>query len=286
MSSAWWQEQAPLLATRYDHLLHSLFAFASLHIASLRPAEAGTYVAISAQYRDRALQTLAHQFARSQRMEAERADVWFWSSSIIGMIHLAEYHQKAIAERPAPTALLLKLTDLWRGANNIAKLTERLGDMRSHPNVRPMVARAEDQATESTDRQLKDVTSRTKTILRFSDIFDADFKRTCITALDNLLKAVQCRLQGPDDFGGILSWFVCLDSDIREEVADVEEESVNVKATRLLLVLYGAALSLLRDLWYVKDFGQKLVEELTPVTPLADRETVKIVNWAREQVCP
>lgn len=52
-----------------------------------------------------------------------------------------------------------------------------------------------------------------------------------------------------------------------------------------IIVFYGVALHIIKDTWYIQGLGAMLVESLTPGIPCKNKQKVRLVNWAREQIC-
>lgn len=278
MSSAWWQETFPMLGARHEHLLYAVFSFTSLHIAHLRLMEAEQYTARATGYRDVVLKMLPALFSETD-LGPEQAKALFWSSAFVGLISLAMYRHISPQERQTPTRLLLELATLWKGAETVGEIHTALfwtpdgtDDYNAPiPKSGPKAQHtAFDSILSSVRISLRDETG--------SGIEEHLLDRY-VSAIDDLALAVRA-LESEGSFAGILSWPACLDKEILEHLSHSGDPSLN-----MLFVIYGVALHIINDIWYIQDLGASLIQELTAAIPLSDKERVRLVNWAREQVC-
>lgn len=283
MPQSWWQESLPLLAIRHDHLLYALFAFTSLHLASLRTGKYVDYVVASASYRDRAVRILPHYFSPDQ-LEPEQLEACFWSSCMIGLVHLAEHQLSPESQQlKGAKCMLLELARLWRGADNVGEMSGAVGGAFRHSNHYPESRRTTTDSPRPIDDEWSSTLSKAKERVENAFGLDLDTRGLYVGAIDDLGVAVH---ESTDQrTWAILSWIACLDNKILEVLAQDGGEAVGNIVATFVLLLYGPALHLIRDLWYIRDLGEKLVEELTPKIPLKDRKIIMVVNWAREQVC-
>lgn len=179
--------------------------------------------------------------------------------------------------------MLLELARLWRGADNVGEMSETVGGAFRHSNHYPESRRTITDIPRTIDDEWSSTLSKAKERVNNAFNIDLDTRGLCKGAIDDLEVAVH---ESPDQrTGAILSWIACLDNRILEILAQDEGATAENTVANFVLLLYGPALHLIRDLWYIQDLGEKLVEELTPKIPLKDRKVIMVVNWAREQVC-
>jgi hypothetical protein len=107
----------PEQGLEHDFLLDVIFSFTALHIAASRPHDAERYIAVAVRYRDRGIARIAPNVAEPSE------DVivpMFWFSVLIGMVTIAT---TVVTRERGPNVFimtLVKLTQLWRGADAIA----------------------------------------------------------------------------------------------------------------------------------------------------------------------
>ena len=267
-----------MLAARHEHLLYAMFSFTSLHIAHLRPTEAAQYTTRATGYRDQALKILPALFSETD-LGSEQAKALFWSSAFIGLISLAMYQQISPQDRQTPTKLLLELATLWKGSDTVGSIhtaSSWISDGTDHYSVPTPISEPNAQYT-AFHTLLSSVrnSSRIQTGAGSEECLVDKY----VAAIDDLGLAVSA-LESEGSFAGILSWPACLDKEILGYLSISGDSSVSI-----LFVVYGVALHMMKDTWYIQDVGAGLVQELTAAIPLSDREKVRLVNFAREQVC-
>lgn len=274
MSTTWWQETLPKLAFSNDHLLSALLSFTSLHIAQFRPSDANQYVATAVNYRDRALHLLTPLLGNILQDQAEAC---FWASALIGLITLAMHNtSSSAAGRQTPQTLLLELATLWRGSDNVDK-AHASGTAAASPSYHS--PHPDFPTSNLRDAELDAALLRTRDCIRKDASLAPSAQSQYTKAVEDL--AMACALlESEGSFSGLLSWLPCLEPHILDDF-----ESSHPTAA-LIGICYGTALHALRHLWYIKDLGRRLVHDLTPAVPLDDPDRVKLVNWARERVCP
>ncbi|USW55786.1 hypothetical protein Slin15195_G091050 [Septoria linicola] len=225
-------------------------------------------------------------------LNGEAAEACFLSSAFVGLIHMALYQSEA--GQKSARAMLVGLAGLWRGAACVSRaFTSSHANASIAKQIWPVPS-----PSGSMTRHVSDYTIMSQRLkIHIESLLDEAQRRDqngvpprrhmLLIAADDLEAAVD-EYKSRTSTSGILSWFSCPNAGILELFSaryGGNMVSEMAQMVHLLAAFYGVALNLLKTTWYIGDLGRRLVQEATSFVSTTDLEAVRLMNWAREEVC-
>lgn len=273
-----WQQRIPVLAMNHDCLLYAMLCFTSLHMDSKMIGDAGEFLCLAHDYRQRSLEALSLAL---RQQDGANGEAMFWASTFIGLITLALHHVPADVPS-SPLQLMLEVSALWRGSATI-KNSHKALDAMSLRSLR------DGHHQSSSDSIVTTSCERTNDLTHLLDLLRGCIQSSQILAashntniyldsLDQLSSAINEPHTKAINTSTI-GWIACVDKEVVNQMRAKEPIAC------LIGMIYGFGLHRLRNVWYIQNLGMELIQELTVAIPLSTKQWTTIANKVRDMVC-
>ena len=286
-----WQVLVPRMALKHDFLLHTLFAMSALELAdTAESAPAQDYVHAALDYQSLSSSGLRNELSSIdlKAVPQEQHQALYAASSILMILALAlPRFLKQPSERTEMLESMLTYIELLKGL--VVVFYSRNKDHRDDPlmanyktwdelPVKPI----DSSVKEALDRLIalnEEVHGFARTDHRTPELQAMTYHAACRKAIFYLQECWE-RCSSPDTRGYMLAFLLQAGEDFI--MALKEKEAVAV----LITMHWGVLLeSQSYDIWWARDVGKSLVEELSDILGLPDNEnSMAGLRWTREQV--
>lgn len=264
-----WKNQIPKLAMKQKFLMHLLFSVTALHMASLDPEKRSSYVDKALRHHNVALPHFSSQFTTVIKENSASmfvgATLIVVSSLNIALAHLAHEPPAAVDEMFGIFILLRGLT-LVNGEKWEWVLESEIAPLFANRELGNSIFLSDDIAgpLESfrSDCQLK------------SEPIDRITYLDAIEGLESCFKILSDKTQ---DFGMVLKWPIGVSKEYMALLSSHRPMAL------VVLAYYGVILHEMRDIWWVSEWGVKLVQG---VYHMLDDEWKVMIEWPLKRILP
>lgn len=283
----------PRLGLEHPFLLDALFAFTSLHLAYLKPAEAQVRIVDASRYHSQALAYCRQQLPM---LSAAECQAMFHCSAALGMMALAfRAVDTDIQADSRPTETAHQLAHLWRGTVYILRTSSDLLDADTYHTLFPprnvsntsrekLPSEVEGflgilRRRASQEGQSQPTTPRCDQLLTaFSpgnvSTGEPDAGTEHFAAIDSLEEVFAVYNHEPNR---ILAWLVLVGPLFMDALAGQQPLACAIT------LLWSITFRKLECKWWTTGFRQQLVEELVPIVSGVDSELAELAAWVQSQ---
>lgn len=255
-----------------DFLLDVIFSFTALHIAAFRPHDAERYIAVAVRYRDRGIARIAPYVAEPSE---EVVVPMFWFSVLIGMVTIA---MTVVTRDRSPNAFILtlvKLAQLWRGAEAIAQRAETMGG--GEEIIVALRVRSERGGLQRTSEVAVKLEPNIENHI-------AELERHVRGASQMYADSAAYTRRGfkswvaKKTIDEVLSWSAELGNEFAASL------SAGNPLALLCTLVHGVLMHQVDDRWWAAGSGKAVVHECSTALADCNPEWRPLIRWARERV--
>lgn len=267
-----WRYAIPKEAAQYEFLMDGILGLSAMHMAHLRPAQHDTYAAAAMHYQNRGIR---HYQPALSHITDENCRAMFAFGMIVTTITLAVANTSPDGPANSAQNTVITMFELVRGNTFVvvAKAYQSLRSSALNPIFTTFHEPVETPATEDVRRALSLLRQRL-------DASAADSEpgrhRMLDTAIEHLETGFR-KVQQSASIGFVLGWPVVIDHAMFALLAQSDP------MVQLIFLQYGVLLLHVHDMWYGKNFGHRLIRQMSDCLHALGPEWVPWTAWARDK---
>jgi hypothetical protein len=261
-----WQNQVPKDALIHPFLMHCVMATSALHLADTVPTRRNAYSTIAIRHHGIALSAY-----RSMLHDITKANCGpLWTGARLLTVFVAAYSLLpgavgvsisirgllGVAELVKGGRIILATIDAWAGeGDQFRQVTKSVLKDWDHDPALP--------------QGLSEAIETIKTIV-VTQIETADVKSVYFSTLDILVKTFQTCYLNPDHPELVLIFLVQVDRKFMDLLRSTEQLAL------IILAYYGIVLNLVKENWWAKNWGSRVVKEIYDSLDAPSRSLIQI----------
>ena len=261
-----WQNQVPKDALIHPFLMHCVMAASALHLAGTVPTRRNAYSTIAIRHHGIALsayKSMLHDITKANcgplYTGAKLLTVFVAAYSLLPGavgVSISIRGLLGVAELVKGGRIILKMIDAWAGeGDRFRQVTKSVLKDWDHDPALP--------------QGLSEAIETIKTIV-VTQIETADVKSVYFSTLDILVKTFQACYLNPDHPELVLIFLVQVDRKFMDLLRSTEQLAL------IILAYYGIVLNLVKENWWAKNWGSRVVKEIYDSLDAPSRSLIQI----------